>query len=301
MTHSEAETESIDPRYGDIDAWPTQTILTRIYEDQLAAVQAVDAALPSLARAVEDAARVLCDSGRLVYAGAGTSGRIGVQDGAELVPTFNWRPERLLFLIAGGTPALTRSFEGAEDSEADAARAVDEAKIGSQDVVIGAAASGTTPYTVAALRTAREAGAVTIGISNSANSPLLQTAQHPIFVATGGEAIAGSTRMKAGTAQKVVLTLFSTALMVRLGRVYRGMMVEMRASNAKLRRRAAGIVSAIAGCSPEAAAGFVDAAKGELKLAILLARGMAPEEAGALLESHRGNLRAIMATLDSHG
>jgi N-acetylmuramic acid 6-phosphate etherase len=303
MNSGDVNTEAIDPRYTEFDAWPTADILAAMYQGQIAAVEAVRLALPALAPAVEDAARALVCEGRLVYVGAGTSGRIGVQDGAELVPTFNWPLERLLFLIAGGDAALTRSIEGAEDNEAEAARAIAEANIGPHDVVIGIAASGTTPYTVAALRAASEAGAVTIGIASNAHSPLLEAAAHPILIESGSEAIAGSTRMKAGTAQKVVLNLFSTALMVRLGRVYRGTMVHMRATNAKLVRRAGRIVAAISNCPPDTAARFVEEAKGDVKLAILLAHGLRSEEAVQLLEHHHGNLRAAIAALGAgrHG
>ena len=297
MNATVTSTEAVDPRYAELDAWSTDDMLAAMFEGQLAAVEAVRAALPALARAVDHASRVLGETGRLVYVGAGTSGRIGVQDGAELVPTFNWPPERLLFLIAGGEAALLRSIEGAEDSETEAERAIAKAKITSHDVVIGVAASGATPYTVAALRSARRDGAVTIGVAGNADSPLLAAVACPVLIETGSEAIAGSTRMKAGTAQKVVLNLFSTALMVKLGRVYRGLMVHLRAANAKLMRRAAAIVSAIAECPPEVAAEYVEEAKGDVRLAILLAHGLRIEEAAPLLELHRGNLRAAIAAL----
>jgi N-acetylmuramic acid 6-phosphate etherase len=294
VTPDEVSTESIDPRYAEIDAWPAGEIIGAMYEGQLAAVEAVKRVLPAIAGAVDDATQALLDSGRIVYVGAGTSGRIGVQDGAELVPTFNWPAERLLFLIAGGNAALTTSIEGAEDSKTDGARAIAEASVGTHDVVIGIAASGTTPYTVGALLAAHSAGAVTIGIASNAGSPLLQAVHHAIPIQTGSEAIAGSTRMKAGTAQKVVLNLFSTALMVRLGRVYRGMMVELHATNAKLGTRAAAIVSAIARCSPDEAARFVEDAGGDVKLAILLAHGLSAADAAELLRHNNGNLRAAI-------
>ncbi len=299
MTGSEAHTEAIDPRFAELDAWPVSEMLAAMYEGQLAAVEVVRAALPALADAVDHASRAVGETGRLVYVGAGTSGRVGVQDGAELVPTFNWPADRLLFLIAGGDAALLRSIEGAEDSEEDGARAIIEAKIGPHDVVIGVAASGTTPYTVAALRAAQEAGAVTIGIACNAGSPLFEAVVHAILIETGSEAIAGSTRMKAGTAQKVVLNLFSTALMVKRGRVYRGMMVHLRATNTKLRCRAAAIVSKISNCAADAAAGYVEEANGDVKLAILLARGLRAAEARQLLEQHHGNLRAAIAALSA--
>ena len=290
-------TEDVDPRFADLDAWSTAEMLQAMYEGQLAAAAAVEPALESIACAVEDAAGALKEKGRLVYVGAGTSGRIGVQDGTELCPTFNWSRERLLFLMAGGVTALTQSIEAAEDSEIDGARAVAEAAIGANDVVIGLAASGTTPYTVGALRAAREKDAVTIGIANNPRAPLLDAVRHPILLCTGSEAIAGSTRMKAATAQKIVLNLFSTALMVRLGRVYRGLMVHMRATNEKLRRRAAGIVSRITGCAPDEAARLVGEARGDVKLAVLLALGAKASQAAPLLERHEGNLRAAIAEL----
>jgi N-acetylmuramic acid 6-phosphate etherase len=229
--------------------------------------------------------------GRIVYVGAGTSGRIGVQDGAELPPTYDWPADRLVFAIAGGLKALVQSAEDAEDDEAAGARAITEAKIGPDDIVIGVAASGTTPYTIGALRAAAAAGAVTIAVANNSGAPLFDVARHRILVETGAEAIAGSTRMKAGTAQKIVLNLFSTAVMVKLGRVYRGLMVHMRARNAKLRRRAEMIVGEIVGCSAADAARFVDEADGDVKTAVLLGFGLGPPDAADVLMRHDGNLR----------
>jgi N-acetylmuramic acid 6-phosphate etherase len=301
MTKPEDEmrmlTERVSPRYVDLDSWPIKDMLAAMYEGQLAAVAAVRPALSDIAAAVEDAARVLGRGGRLVYVGAGTSGRIGVQDGTELTPTFDWPSERLLFLVAGGFGALVQSVEGAEDSELGGARALAEASVGADDVVIGVAASGTTPYTIGALRAASEAGAVTIAIASNPGAPLLRVAKHPILVKTGAEAIAGSTRMKAGTAQKIVLNLFSTALMVKLGRVYRGLMVHMRATNTKLRGRAEAIVRQIVGCSEAEASRFVEQADGDLKLAVLLGFGSDITTASAALARHNGNLRLAIADI----
>ena len=165
------------------------------------------------------------------------------------------------------------SAEGAEDNEAAGAQAMADAKIGADDVVIGIAASGTTPFTIGALRAASAAGAVTIAVANNPGAPLFEVARHRILVDTGSEVIAGSTRMKAGTAQKIVLNLFSTAVMVRIGRVYRGLMVDMRARNAKLRRRAEGIVSEIVGCPESDAARYLEQADGDVKTAVLLGFG----------------------------
>jgi N-acetylmuramic acid 6-phosphate etherase len=290
-------TEDISARFVDLDAWSTGDAVEAMYEGQLAAVAAIRPALAAIARAADAAAGALGETGRLVYLGAGTSGRVGVQDGAELPPTFDWPTGRLLFAMAGGPDALTASIEGAEDDEADAVHRIEAAAIGAADVVIGIAASGTTPFTVAGLRRASERGAVTIGIANNAGAPLLAAARHPILVETGVEVIAGSTRMKAGTAQKVVLNLISTAIMVRLGRVHRGMMVQMHVSNAKLRRRAEIMVATIAGCDQATAALALEQAGGDIKRAALIVAGAAPDRAASLLDNHRGNLRAALAAL----
>jgi N-acetylmuramic acid 6-phosphate etherase len=293
-------TERVSARYVDLDSWPIKDMLAAMYEGQLAAVAAVRPVLSDIAAAVEDAASALGHSGRLIYVGAGTSGRIGVQDGTELTPTFDWPSERLLFLMAGGFGALVQSVEGAEDSAEEGARAIAEANIGGGDVVIGVAASGTTPYTIGALRAAREAGAVTVAVTSNPGAPLLAVAKHPILVKTGAEAIAGSTRMKAGTAQKIVLNLFSTALMVKLGRVYRGLMVQMRATNAKLRGRAEAIVREIVGCSEAEATNFVEQADGDLKMAVLIGLGADEASASTALARQDGNLRLAIADIAHH-
>jgi N-acetylmuramic acid 6-phosphate etherase len=284
-------TEKISPRYVELDSWPTGEMLAAMYESQLAAAAAVRAALPDIAAAVDEAVPALWRGGRIVYVGAGTSGRIGVQDGSELPPTYNWPADRLVFAMAGGLGALARSAEDAEDDEATGARAMAEAKIGPDDVVIGIAASGTTPYTVGALRAATVAGAVTIALASNPGAPLFDIARHRILVETGAEVIAGSTRMKAGTAHKIVLNLFSTTVMVKLNRVYRGLMVHMRARNAKLKRRAAMFVGEIVGCSAADAARFVEQADGDVKIAVLLGLGVTPDRAAKLLNRHDGNLR----------
>jgi len=265
-----------------------------MYEGQLAAAAAVRPALGVIAAAVEDAVPPLRRGGRIVYCGAGTSGRIGVQDGAELPPTYDWPADRVVFVIAGGLDALVRSTEQAEDNEEAGAQAMADAKIGADDVVIGVAASGTTPFTIGALRAADAAGAVTIAVANNPDAPLFAVARHRILADTGSEVVAGSTRMKAGTAQKIVLNLFSTAVMVRLGRVYRGLMVDMRARNAKLRRRAATMVSQILGCAEAEAARHVEAADGEVKSAVLIGLGLSRGEAAQLLQRHGGSLRSAI-------
>lgn len=287
-------TEHISPRFVDLDSWSSREMIAAMYEGQLSAAAAVRGALDAIAAAADDAVAALRRGGRIVYVGAGTSGRIGVQDGAELPPTYDWPPDRLVFAMAGGLGALLQSVEGAEDDADEGARTMAAAGIGPDDVVIGIAASGTTPYTIAALRAATAAGAVTVAIANNPDAPLFAAARHRILAETGTEVIAGSTRMKAGTAQKIVLNLFSTTVMVRLGRVYRGLMVHMQARNAKLRRRAVAMVAEIVGCAAEDTARHVDAADGDVKIAVLLGFGLARRDAVDLLARHERNLRAAV-------
>ena len=284
------ETERNDPRFADLDIWDTATILPALWEGQMRAVAALGPTLGDLARAVDAAVPRLRAGGRLAYAGAGTSGRIAAQDASELKPTFDWPDDRVAVLMAGGEGAFMHAVEGAEDREDEAERAV--AGLGANDVLVALAASGTTPFALAAIRAARRQGCLTIGIACSAATPLLAAPEIGILIATGPEAIAGSTRMKAGTAQKAALNLFSTAVMVRLGRVYRGRMVDMNARNAKLERRAERMLAELADATPEAARGALAKAGGKVKLAVLILDGHAPADARALLDRHGGNLRA---------
>ena len=281
-------TEGVSPRYADIETWSSGTMLAAMLENQLAAVAAVRPALPALEAAALDTAARLRAGGSLAYAGAGTSGRIAVQDGAELPPTFDWPRNRLVLLMAGGPGALIQAAEGAEDD----AETRDAASLGPADVLVGVAASGATPYTLACIKAARQAGALTIGIANSPG-PLLLAAEHAILLHTGPEPIAGSTRMGAGTAQKVALNLFSTLVMTRLGRVYRGQMVDMLARNAKLKRRAVRMLCGLTGVDATRAEAALAASNGRVKLAILVLRGMDPAAAAAALAAADGNLRAV--------
>ena len=288
-------TEDLSPRFEDLDAWPSLEAVHAMFEGQLSAVAAVREALPAIVKAGEAAAQRLAQDGRLIYAGAGTSGRIGVQDAAELSPTFDWPEERVAFAIAGGERALCASVENAEDDREAAKRALADLAVGPHDLTIGLAASGATPYTVDFILGARSRGALTIAIANNRDTPLLAAAEHPICVDTGPEVVAGSTRMKAGTAQKVVLNLLSTLTMIRLGRVYRGLMVDMRTHNAKLVRRATNMVGHLAPCDEETAKRAFDAANGDLKLAVLLARGIEIDTARTLMRRSGGRLRSALA------
>jgi N-acetylmuramic acid 6-phosphate etherase len=292
-------TETIDPRYRDLDSWGSASILAALWEAQMDAVAAVRTVLPALATAADDAVPLLQRGGRLIYAGAGTSGRIGVQDGAELPPTFNWPAERLVLLMAGGAASFTGAIENAEDDEAAASDAIAAHQVGPGDVVLGIAASGSTPYTTRAIRDARRRCALTIGIANSAGGALLAEAQHKLLVETGAEAIAGSTRLKAGTAQKVVLNLFSTLVMIRLGHVHQGLMVDMQARNAKLRLRAVRMLRALSGETSEPVLlAALEAGGGRVKPAVLVLRGLTAAQADALIERHGGSLREALSALD---
>ena len=290
-------TEALDPRYEQLDVWPVPAVLDALLESQLAAVAAVRSARDAMARVVEAALPRLLAGGRLVYAGAGTSGRIAFQDGAELRPTFDWPEDRLAFLMAGGREALFRAVEGAEDRHEDAEREVEALALAPNDVLIALAASGTTPYTRAAVRSARARACLTVGIANNPGCPLLEEADLPVLIETGPEAVSGSTRLKAGTAQKIVLNLLSTTLMIRLGRVYRGEMVDMLATNDKLRLRAERMLDRLTHASPDAIRDALAQAGGKVKPALLILAGMNRTDAETRLAAHDGNLRAV---LDAH-
>ncbi len=289
------DTERPSPRYANIDLWEPLDALDAMIEGQFAAVAAVRTARPALVEAVLAMEARLRACGRLVYAGAGTSGRLAVQDGAELMPTFSWPRERLLLLIAGGEEAMTRAIEGAEDETAQAAALVRSHGIGPEDVLIAVAASGTTPFTLSCLREAKRAGALTIGIANNAGTPLLAEAECPICLETGPEPIAGSTRMNAGTAQRIALNLLSSLVMIRLGRVYAGLMVEVQASNAKLAARQGKMVMRLTGKSESEALGALERAGGSVKLAVLLLKGCGIDEAKDALHRAGGRLRDAIA------
>jgi N-acetylmuramic acid 6-phosphate etherase len=290
-------TEQVSPRYRELDLWDSAQALEALWEGQMAAVAALRPALPALARAADAAAaRLRSGAGRLIYAGAGTSGRLAALDAAELPPTFDWPRERTALLIAGGTASLLQAAEGAEDDAAAAAAGLSSIGATAADVLVALAASGATPFAVAAVEAGRSRGLLTIGIANSPGAPLLAAAEHPILIETGAEAIAGSTRMKAGTAQKATLTLLSTLIMIRLGRVHAGRMVEMRPTNAKLLARARRMVADLTGCPPEAAAVALDRAGGSTKHAcLMLLNGIDAEAAEALLSRHAGILRNALA------
>jgi N-acetylmuramic acid 6-phosphate etherase len=289
------ETERPSPRYARIDVWEPDEILESMIEGQFSAVAAVRASRAAIEHAGLAIARRLKGSGRLVYVGAGTSGRLAVQDGAELMPTFSWPQERLLLLIAGGQEALLRSVEGAEDEAGRAIELVRQHGVNEADVIIAVAASGTTPFTVTCLREAKRAGALTVGIANNRDTPLLEEADHSILLDSGPEPIAGSTRMKAGTAQRIALILLSSLVMILLGRVYQGLMVDLQASNKKLIRRSQRILSRLTRRSSEEISRALNRSGGSVKLAFLLLQGFGLNEAKAALDRAGGHLRQAVS------
>jgi len=231
-------TETPAAQHASLDQYPTAELVNVLVDDQFRAVEAVRSAGPRIAAAVTAALPRMEAGGRLVYVGAGTSGRLGVLDSVELYPTFSWPRERAEALLAGGREAMFVAVEGAEDDLGQGARDIAQLEVGSKDVVLLIAASGSTPYVLGALRAARAAGALTVGFANNPDAPVAREAEIGVTLDTGPEAISGSTRLKAGTSQKIALNTFSSALMVRLNKVYGNLMVDLKATNTKLVRRA---------------------------------------------------------------
>jgi N-acetylmuramic acid 6-phosphate etherase len=272
-------TEALDPRAAELDTLSTLEILRLMNEADATVPAVVRAILPELAAAVDSIAERLRLGGRLVYAGAGTSGRLAMLDAVECVPTFGVPPTLVTALVAGGRAALTRSVEGAEDDEEAAVRDVRASGLGMRDTLVGLAASGSTPYVVAALGEARARGALTVAVSDNDPAPILELADHPIAVTTGPEVVAGSTRLKAGTAQKLVLNMISTAVMIRLGKVYGNRMIDVAVTNRKLHARAVTIVADLVGCDETRASELLEAAGRQVPVAALM--GLAGLDAGA--------------------
>ena len=291
-------TETVSQSASGIDTWPDQRILSALLGGQERAVAAVQAALPDLALAADLAAGALGRGGRLIYVGAGSSGLIAALDALELPGTFGIAPDQAFAIVAGG-PASFQRLDGAVEDDADQARAdIAAAQVGAADVVLGISASGATIYTSAALKEAQARGAATIGIACNERAPIHQDATVAVTLLSGGEVLAGSTRMGAGTAQKAALNMLSTLIAVKLGHVHDGMMVNVRPENEKLRARAAGIVARIAGVDAAIAREKLRAADFEPKIAILLAAGAASvPDAAELLTKSKGHLRPALAWL----
>ncbi|GII84286.1 N-acetylmuramic acid 6-phosphate etherase [Sphaerisporangium siamense] len=290
-----ATTEQSDPRYRRIDRLPTEEIARLMNAADSTVPAAVAEAVPAIAAAIEDIAARMRQGGRLLYVGAGTSGRLAVLDASECPPTFGTDPDLVRGIIAGGAPALTRSVEGAEDDAEAGAAAVREAGAGPLDSVVGLSASGRAPFVLAAVAQARRLGALTVGLSCNRGVPLSDAAEHAVEVVVGPEVVTGSTRLKAGTAQKLVLNMISTISMIKCGRTFGNYMVEVSASNSKLVDRAARIVGEIAGTDVATARGVLVAAGHEVKTAVvMIARGLDADAARLLLAAYDGRLDTVL-------
>jgi N-acetylmuramic acid 6-phosphate etherase len=285
-------TEAINPRTRDLDALDVECALRLINDEDALVPAAVRAEIPAIARAVMLAEGSLRAGGRLLYVGAGTSGRLGCLDAAEIPPTFGMEPGFIVGVIAGGDTALRNSVEGAEDVPEAGAAAMVELGVGERDTVIGIAASGRTPFVIGALAAARQRGARTVGLANHRPSELEARADVMIAPMVGPEAICGSTRLKSGTSQKLVLNMISTLTMVRLGKTYGNLMVDLRPTNEKLRHRARRLVAQVAGCSRDEADRLLAAAGGRAKTAMLMGlTGLDAAGAAARLAAAGGRLR----------
>jgi N-acetylmuramic acid 6-phosphate etherase len=289
-----SRTEERNRRTVDIDVVSTEEVLRLLNAEEATVAGAVASVLPVLATVVDRVVERLRAGGQVHYFGAGTSGRMGAVDAAEVVPTFGLEPGIFVAHQAGGDRALGTAVEGAEDDEALGAR--DARGVSAADVVVGISASGRTPYVAGALRAARQAGALTVLVSSNPAAPLAALAQHGVLVDTGPEAIAGSTRLKAATAQKMVLNALSTAAMVRLGRTYSNLMAGLSGSNAKLRQRQLSILREASGAGDEACRAELARCGGDLRLALLcLLSGLAPAAAAEALAGAGGSVRAALA------
>lgn len=284
-------TESVHPRSVGLDALPARELLALMSEEDERAVRAVRAETERIAALVEEIVPRYREGGRLIYVGAGTSGRLGVLDASECPPTFLVDPSRVVGIIAGGDKALRRSSESLEDDRHGSRVELERLAVGQLDTVIGLTAGGTTPYPLGAIEIARSRGALT-ALVTCGNPPEGHAADHVIPLETGPEVLAGSTRLKAGTATKLVLNMVSTALMVRLGKVHDGLMVDVSATNDKLRDRAARIIVRLVGGSRSEAFTLLDEAGGHVKTAVVMrSLRVARDEAESLLEASDGSLR----------
>ena len=289
-------TEARNPRTMELDALSTIDMVRAMNDEDRSVAEAVRHELPRIAAAIDAIAARMHKGGRLVYVGAGTSGRLGVLDAAECPPTFSAAPGQVIGLIAGGSDAFLQAVEGAEDSGTLAGDDLRDMDLGSKDIVVGIAASGRTPYVVGALQAARAIGALTVAVVCNAGSAVAAAAELPIEVVTGPEVLTGSTRLKAGTATKMVLNMLSTGAFVRLNKVYGNLMVDLQTTNDKLKARAVRMVAQATGCAPDEAAALLQRCDGEVKAAIVVQQKcVEPHVARTLLFTHDGSVRAALA------
>ena len=295
-------TEQNNPASAAIDEMTTLEMMTLINQEDQKAALSIAPILPQIAAAVDLIAERLQQNGRLIYCGAGTSGRLGILDAAECPPTFSTEPGQVVGLIAGGHEAMFQAQEGAEDDEAAAVSNLTVIELTAADVIVGLSASGRTPYAVSALRYARQRGAATIAVASSPASPLAQEADIALTAFPGPEVIAGSTRLKAGTVQKLILNMLSTGTMIRLGKVYGNRMVDLQATNEKLARRALRIVQEVTGDEEKTCQENLRKAEGNAKLAIFLAfSGLSTEAGKRCLQKSAGHLKTALNKLSARG
>ena len=292
------DTEKKNPASAHIDELSPLDMMRVIHAEDQKAVDAVTPLLPKIAETADEIARRIRLGGRLFYCGAGTSGRLGVLDAVECPPTYGTPPELVQGVIAGGTNAMFRAKEGAEDDERLGETDLAALSVTELDTVAGLSASGRTPYVVGALRYAKQQGAFTVAVACASKSPIAAIADVDLTALTGAEVVTGSTRMKAGTAQKMILNMLSTGAMIRLGKVYGNLMVDVAATNEKLRERALRIVMEVSGCGREESASALRKADGQAKPAILIAAGKCTKEkAERLLQDANGQLAAALSLL----
>ena len=288
-------TEQVNQETRNIDECTTEQILNLINTEDSKVPDAVRKEIPSITKAVDIIYESLSNGGRMIYLGAGTSGRLGVLDASECPPTYGTDPEMIQGYIAGGDSALRTAVEGYEDSEEEGRKQVRECRVTNKDVIIGITASGGAPYVCGALKQAREDGAATVGIVNNHDTILKQLCDICIAVVVGPEVIIGSTRMKAGTAQKLVLNMLTTTVMIKLGKVYGNMMVDLKASNNKLNERAVRIIRKVTGTSEETAVKYLNEADKNTKLAIMMIlSGKSSEDSKRILDSNQGYLKRAL-------
>jgi N-acetylmuramic acid 6-phosphate etherase len=290
-----SNTETPSKEHLALDTYATLDLVSALAADQLLAIKAVQAAGPTIAQAVDAALPKMIAGGRLVYVGAGTSGRLGLLDSVELSPTFSWPSSRAVALLAGGSNAVYKAIEGAEDDAVQGAADIASAQVGVNDVVLLVAASGSTPYVYGALDEAKERGALTIALANNPDSIITARAHIGITLDTGSEVISGSTRLKAGTSQKVALNTFSSALMVKLGKVYGNLMVDVKPTNNKLIRRCINLTMLATGCDEAQAKDALQLCQYQVKTAIvMIARELNESSAQSLLQQVNGNIRLAL-------
>ena len=288
-------TEQRNPNSMQLDSFSAQELVALINREDQQVALAVEKCLPQIASAVEKIVAAFERGGRLVYVGAGTSGRLGVLDASECPPTYGVKPEMVVGLIAGGDHALRHPIEGAEDNVQQGQADLEEIDFSARDVLVGIAASGRTPYVLGALNYAKQLGATTVSIASNPNSKMAEVADIAIETVVGPEVLTGSSRMKSGTAQKLVLNMLTTASMVLIGKCYQNLMVDVQASNEKLKARALKIVMEATECDNEAAANVLAKANGQVKLAILMQlSGFDALEAQSLLDKSNGKLRQAL-------